>query len=123
MLHKLDLGSDQIVGFSWEGKYDEKAVKQSIGQFLPELRSRAHMNVYLELYEISQVEAKAVWEDLKFSVKNYQEITDKVEKFALVTNVDWVRNLASASSSVISGIKLKTFTFQEKDAARLWVSE
>lgn len=121
MLHKLDLGNEHAVGFSWDGKFDQKAFKQSLVQFLPELQSRSKMNIYLEIYEISDVEARAVWDDLKFSINNFKELTDKIDKVALVTNETWLRNIAESSSILIPGISVKTFTFTEKEAGKSWL--
>lgn len=120
MLHKIDLNSVNAVGFRWEGKYDEKAFKQSVLQFLPELQSRAKMNVYLEVLELSDVEAKALWEEIKFDVKNYKQLLDKIDKIALATDEDWIKNL-SKGFGLVPGISIKTFSLDEKDTAKLWV--
>lgn len=71
MLHKIDLGNPHAVGFSWEGAFNQKAFKQSLVQFLPELQARSKMNIYLEILEITDVAARAVWDDLKFGVNNF----------------------------------------------------
>lgn len=123
MLHKIDIGDEHVVGFRWEGEFDEKAFKQSLVQFLPELQSRSKMNIYFELVDIGNFEAKAVWEDIKFGFNNMKELKDKIEKVALVTDKDWVRNIAETSYKFIPGIKLKSFTFQESEAAKLFVRE
>lgn len=111
------------MGFRWEGKFDEKGVKQSILQFLPELQSRAKMNVYVEIQEISDVEAKALWDELKFDLKNFQQLTDKIDKIAVVTDETWLRTISEGSSIVLPGIKVKAFTMAEKQAGTTWVTE
>ena len=121
MLHKIDLGNEHVVGFRWEGDFDEKAVKQSLVQFLPELKSRSKMNIYLEIAGLGQVEAKSVWEGAKSSFKELKEITDKVDKISLVTDQSWMRSAAEASYAMIPGIRLKAFTFDEKAAAKEWL--
>lgn len=122
MLHKIDLGSDKAMGFRWEGKYDEKGVKQSILQFLPELQSRAMMNVYLEIQEITDVEARALWDELKFDLKNFKQLTDKIDKIAVVTDETWLRNISEGSSFVLPGIKVKAYTMAEKQAGKTWIT-
>ena len=121
MLHKIDLGSDRAVGFSWEGEFDVKGFKQSVVQFLPELQSRAHMDVYIEVYEITDVQARALWDELKFDLQNYRQLSQKIDKVALVTRETWLRNLAVGYASLLPGIRLKAFTFEEKEAAKKWV--
>ena len=90
-------------------------------QFLPELQSRAHMDVYMEVYEITDVQARALWDELKFDLQNYRQLSQKIDKVALVTNETWLRNLAVGSASLLPGIRLKAFTFEEKEAAKKWV--
>lgn len=122
MLHKIDVGDDNVVGFRWEGKYDEKGVKQSFVQFLPELQSRSEMNLYLEVGSLTEVEAKAIWEEIRFDIKNLQQIVNKIEKVSLVTDMNWMRTMAETSSSLVPGIRLKAFSFKETDAARAFVT-
>ena len=123
MLHKIDLGKDKAVGFSWEGKYDEKAFKQSVLQFLPELQSKSEMNVYLEVHDITDVQAKALWDEIKFDVKNFKELTEKIDRIALVTDLEWLKGLSKASFSLMPSLSIKTFDLKDKGAARVWVVE
>ena len=121
MLHKIDIGDERVAGFRWEGKYDEKGVKQSFVQFLPELQARDKMNVYLEVGSLTEVEAKAIWEEIRFDVSNMREIIGKIDKVALVTDMNWIRSIAETSSAMVPGIRLKAFSFQEADAAKAFV--
>src|SRR5690606_8125447 len=121
MLHKLDFEEEHVAGFRWEGKFDDKGFKQSLVQFLPELKMRPRLNIYAEIVNLSEVEAKALWEEVKFDVQNFRELQNKIEKVALVTDMSWIRTMAEASSAVIPGIRLKAFKFDEAEAARTWV--
>lgn len=121
MLHKINVGDEQVAAFRWEGKYDEKGVKQSFVQFLPELQARSRMNLYLEVVDLKEVEAKALWEEIKFDLRNYREITGKIDIVALVTDMSWLRTLTETSASLIPGIKAKAFTFEEAEAAKAFV--
>lgn len=123
MLQKLDLENDQVLAFKWEGEFDKAAFDQAMTKFLPELKLREHFNLYIEMHGIGKVEAKAVWEDLKFSIKNMKELTDKIERIALVSDQTWMKNLAEATYALIPGIKLKSFSFLDRDKAILWVTE
>ena len=121
MLHKIDFEEKHVAGFRWEGKFDEKAFKQSMVQFLPELEMRSKMNLYLEIINLSEVEAKAIYDQMKFEVQNYMKLKDKIDKVALVTDMSWIRTLSEASSSMVPGLKLKAFKLDESEAARTWI--
>src|SRR5690606_25465284 len=123
MLQKLDLGDEKVVAFRWEGVFDQKGFKQFLVQFIPELQMRSSMNLYLEVVNLTEIEARAVWEEVKYDVKNYKELSNKIDKIALVTDLSWMRTLAASSSALIPGIRLKTFKFEESDAAKAFVTE
>ena len=121
MLHKISFEEEHVAGFRWEGKFDEKAFKQSLVQFLPELQMRPKLNIYMEIVSLTEVEAKAIWNEMKFDVQNFKDLQEKIEKVALVTDMSWIRTMAEASSSVIPGIRLKSFKFDEAEAAKTWI--
>lgn len=121
MLHKLNFQEEHVAGFRWEGKFDEKAFKQSLVQFLPELQMRSRLNIYAEIVSLTEVEAKAIWNEVKFDLQNFRELQEKIEKVAVVTDVSWIRTMAEASGSVIPGIRLKSFKFDEAEAAKTWI--
>lgn len=121
MLHKVDLEDNQVVGFRWEGKFDEKGAKQSILQFMQELQMRPKFSVYMEIGSLTEVEAKGIWEELKFEAKNYKDLINKIEKVALVTDMDWMRTIADSSSFMLPNIRLKSFKMQEAEAAKTWI--
>lgn len=123
MLHKLDLNDEKVVGFRWEGKFDEKGFKQSLVQFIPELQMHSKMNLYLEVLNLTEVEAKAVWEEIKYDVQNMKEMVNKIDKVALVTDLTWLRTLSSSFSSLVPGIRVKTFKLEEADAAKVFVKD
>lgn len=121
MLQKLDLGTHNVVAFRWEGDFDVQAFEQAMAKFLPELKSRKRMNVYLEVANVGKFEAAAVWEDIKFGFKNMKELRDKIDRIALVTDESWVRTLADTTYKFIPGIKMKSFPFKEIQEARSFV--
>lgn len=121
MLQKIQYEEEHVAGFRWEGKFDKKAFKQSLVQFLPELQMRPNLNLYFEIVNLPEVEAKAIWEEIKFDVRNFTDLQSKIEKVALVTDMSWIRNMAEASSTVVPGISLKAFKFEEAEAAKIWI--
>ena len=105
MLSKLEIGDDNVVAFRWEGDFDKQAFDQAMVQFMQELESRDKMNFYFEIADLNDFDAQAVWKDLKFSIKNMDELRNKIDKIALVTNKDWISNLAEMSYKFIPDIK------------------
>jgi glycyl-tRNA synthetase alpha subunit len=85
------------------------------------MKSRDKFNIYMQLHRIDGIEPKAVWQDLKFGLENMKEITQKVDKVALVTDKNWVQKLAEISYSFVPGIELKSFAFEKSPEAKKWV--
>ena len=122
MLHKLDSSNSKVLAFSWEGDFNKQAFEKAMTEFVPELKTRDEFNIYLEIHSIEGMEAKAVWDDVKFYFRNMPELLEKIEKIALVTDKSWMKNLAELSYKMVPGIELKSFSFDDKVAAREWVS-
>lgn len=121
MLQKLDFSNSKVLAFSWDGDFNRKAFEVAMAEFVPELKTRDQFNIYLEMHSIQGVEAKAVWEDVKFYFQNMPELMEKINKIALVTDKSWMKNLAELSYKMMPGIDLKSFSFDDKSAAREWV--
>lgn len=121
MLRKLTFSDDKVLAFRWEGEFNKEAFDQAMNEFLPEFKTRDRFDIYLELLDISGVESKAVWDDLKFYSGNAKELVKKIDKVALVTDNSWIKNIAETSYKLVPGIELKSFKLDESDVARQWV--
>ena len=125
MLEEIDLGlsNDRVVAYKWEGAFDLAGFEQAKIQFLPELKMRDRLNIFIDVIRIDKIEAQAVWKDLKLAVENHNEFSDKIDRIAIVTNVSWLKNMANASAIVYSKIQIKTFEVQEREKAVRWIDE
>jgi hypothetical protein len=112
-----------VLAFSWAREFDEKALYKSLAEFRPELEKRDKMNIYVEMHRIDGVEAKAIWEDVKYGFSEMPEITEKVDKVAFVTDKGWLQTLSELTYKLIPGVDLKAFDFDDAEAAREWVSK
>lgn len=121
MLNKIIFEDENVLTFRWEGKFDKKAFEKAMDEFLPELRNRDHFNVYIEVLDIEGMDANAVWQDLKFSAGNFNDLVKKIDKVAVVTDSSWLKNLSETSYKLIPGIELKAYNFDESKAAKEWV--
>lgn len=123
MLQRIEFDDPKVVGLSWTGKFTEQAFNQAMAEFIPELKTRKNFNIYMEMQSLEGVEASALWKDLKFAFKNMGEVTDKINKVALVADEGWIKTLADLSYTLIPGIDLKTYSFFEEVKARVWISD
>lgn len=125
MLEEIDLGldNDRVIAYRWEGAFDVAGFEQAKIQFLPELKMRDRLNIFIEVVSLEKIEAEAVWKDLKLATENYKEFSDKIDRIGIVTDISWLKSMASASTVVYSKIQIKTFGTQEREKAIRWVDE
>jgi hypothetical protein len=121
MLRKIVFKDENVLAFRWEGQFDENAFENAMDEFLPVFRDRHHSNIYIEVVDIEGMDANAVWQDLKFSAGNFNDLIKKIGKVAVVTDSSWLKNLAETSYKLIPGIELKAFNFDESKVAKEWV--
>lgn len=72
--------------------------------------------------DFSGYEARAAWEDTKLGARMEVRHRDLWKRIALVTEVGWIRHLASAFGWMTPG-KLKVFDLADVDAAKAWAAE
>ncbi|MGI8892213.1 MAG: STAS/SEC14 domain-containing protein [Bacteroidia bacterium] len=118
---RLNLEDEKVFAFRWKGKFDEESFRKSLEEFIPEFLKRDRMNIYVEMQSIDGAEATAIWKDLKFAFNNYEQLLNKIDKVALVTDKGWMRILSDISSAFIQGVKEKSFSLDEADIAKEWV--
>lgn len=125
MLQKLDLKLDnsEILAFRLKGKIYEDDVKRSIALLEPALESPPHFNIYLEVEAIDGISMAALKERISFTVNNYKEIVDKVDKVALVSDMDRLKEVVSTIYELIPSISLEHFPVNDGAKAIDWLKK
>jgi hypothetical protein len=123
MIYKLDLGKEHVVAFRVDGRVDVQDMKASQQAILPELKSNARFNLYLELTDEAEIEPEAIAERVRFLFSNFGEIKDNVNKLALVTDKNWLQQLASGIYKLVPAIEQRSFAFEEAEEARKWIAD
>lgn len=125
MLQQLNLHSEneKVFAFRLEGKLRTEDVIRSISEITPALEAPAALNMYVEVVSLEGIEPEALKERIKFAFYNYRKILDKVDRLALVTDIDWMRTAAQFIYDLIPGIEMKAYTFDEAAKARQWIAE
>lgn len=125
MLEEIDLGlsKERVIAYKWEGAFDLAGFEQAKIQFLPELKMRDRLNIFIEIVSLEKVEVQAVLKDLHLAVENYKEFSDKIDRIAIVTDVSWLQSMVNASAMLYTNIQIKTFAVLEKENAVRWIDE
>ncbi|WMJ73993.1 STAS/SEC14 domain-containing protein [Cytophagaceae bacterium ABcell3] len=123
MVEKLDIEKDNTIAFKVDGKVALKDAQEVMDTIQTQLKTSDHFKGYVEVYNFEGIEPKALWERLKFGISNFSELTNKVDKIALVTDQKWFQSLSEIIYKVIPGIELKSFSLEDAGKAKSWLNE
>ena len=122
MIKKIDIGHEHVLAFRVEGELDEHDMKESQRVIKPRLESGAPFSLYIEMAASEGVQPAAIVERLRFIFSNFEEVLKKVGKVAIVTDKSWLQHLATGAFALVPPIEQRSFTFEEAETARKWVS-
>ena len=116
-------GAVPLIDIAYQGFGDglepDAAGTRLIASRLPKLETHDKVRIYYEVAEdFDGFEPGAMWDDTKLGFSKFL----RWERFAMVTDVEWIRHTMQFFSFFMPG-EFKTFHRAEADAARQWVSE
>jgi len=123
MIQKIDLQNKNTLGFRVAGKVDKETIQTAIDRVKLELKSSSKFSIYLEVVELEGMTAGAFTERIAFAFSHLIEILNKVKKVALVTNIDWLKKLATGLYQLNPMIEEKSFSMEEAEKAQQWLFE
>ncbi len=83
------------------------------------LQGHEKVRLYYEIgAEFRAIDPAAVWEDIKVGMGHLQ----RWDRFAIVTDVDWIKHTMSLFSFLLPG-ETRIFPISEAAKAREWISE
>jgi len=105
-----------------EVKLSGKLSKEAYDVFVPLTEARIEqfgkIRMLVILHDFHGWDVGALWEDLKFDVKHFNDI----ERLALVGESKWQKGMATFCKPFTSA-SIKYFDVAELDAARTWIQE
>jgi hypothetical protein len=118
MLEALTGLPNNVVGFEAVGEIHSDDYKTTL---LPAIEAAADAGPIRFVYVVGDrfegYSTGASWQDAKLGMQHH----GKWHRFAVVTNVDWVRHLANAFGWMMPG-DFKQFELDQRDAAITWTA-
>jgi SpoIIAA-like len=111
-----------ILGFRGSGRITSDEYRQMMEPIYAALERGEKLNIYFELADDFQLDAGALWEDLKAAGSVGLQQRSSWQRMALVTDKDWVRHGASAFGWLAPG-ELRLFEPSQRSEARAWLGE
>ena len=124
MVERLDGLPAGVIGFRLTGKLSRDDYHDALMQPIYAALDRGEkLKILIELPdEFDGLDLGALWEDMKAAGSVGLKHRDSWERFALVTDKDWVRHGVSAFGWISPG-ELRVFEPGELEQATAWVAE
>src|SRR5262249_13604088 len=106
------------VGFRMNGKLRDEDYKQFVPLVDAEIAKEGKVNLLAQFHDFQGWEAKALWDDIKFSTTH----CTKIKKIALVGEKTWQKWMAMVCKPFTMA-KIRYFDVKEIEGARAWLAE
>jgi hypothetical protein len=106
------------VGFKLSGKLHDEDYKKFVPLVDAEIAKDGKVNVLAQFHDFHGWDAKALWDDIKFSTTH----CTKIQRIALVGEKPWEKWMAAVCKPFTMA-KIKYFGAGGVEAAKAWLSE
>jgi hypothetical protein len=106
------------VGFKMSGKLHDEDYKKFVPLVDAEIAKEGKVNILAQFHEFKGWDAKALWDDIKFSTTH----CTKIKRIALVGDKTWEKWMAAVCKPFTMA-KVRSFDVSELAAAKAWLAE
>ncbi len=118
MIEQLTGLPAHAVGFKMSGKLHDEDYKNFVPLVDAEIAKEGKVNVLAQFHDFHGWDAKALWDDIKFSTSH----CTKIKRIALVGENKWEKWMAAVCKPFTMA-KIRYFDAGELDAAKAWLAE
>ncbi len=118
MIETIKTKRDDIIGFRIDGTISEADIKPMLPALKEKLRQYDKLKLYVEYVDMHGFSMDTLIEDLQFSLGHLEAF----EKAVVITSKDWLSEAAHFATHM-TGMKLKSFHFSEKEQAIRWIEQ
>ena len=118
MVKVLQDTPDNIIGFRIAGEVESRDYEYIINPALNyHVKDQGEARLYIELVDFEGETFKALFEDIKTTVKHYGNF----KKVGIAGKEDWIPGLVKAGNLLTPGVQVKHFGLKEKKKAMTWL--
>ena len=114
----IPMERDNAFGLRVQGKITRDDIVPVIELMEEKLAGHDKLRLYAEVTAFQGISLEALVRDILFSVKNAR----RFERMALVSDTGWLKKIADVEARLLPGIDVQTFSLEQADQARDWVS-
>lgn len=116
MIEILTSNHDNTVAINMSGELTAKDYGPVVNLLEDKIREHGKINLYCEIGELEEVEPGAIWKDLKFDARHFNDF----DRVAMVGDKQWLEWGAKFAKPFTSA-EVKYFDKSEKTEAMQWV--
>ncbi len=113
-----EVAEGNVVAVSLTGKLTKEAYESFVPMTEELIRQHGKIRLLVSLHDFHGWDAGALWEDMKFDVKHFNDI----ERLAIVGETKWEKGM-SIFCRPFTLAKIKYFDKADIDSARAWIAD
>jgi hypothetical protein len=106
------------IGFKMSGKLHDDDYKRFVPLVDAEIAKEGKINVFAQFHDFHGWDAKALWDDIKFSTTH----CTKIKRIALIGDKSWEKWMAAVCKPFTMA-KIRYFDQSECEEAKAWLAE
>ena len=106
-----------VIGFEASGKMQAEDYRDVVLPALERAAAGGEVRFVIVMHDFDGMSGGALWQDLKVGVEHFRAW----KRIALVTDIEWMKNMTSLFGWMTPG-EVKTFPLAQRDAAVEWAA-
>jgi hypothetical protein len=119
MIEIIPFDEGNIIGFRLKGKLEDSEFDDIVRILEERLKLHKKLRVYAEVEEFKGMSVNSFMKDIHYSLKHWRDF----DKEAVVSDKGWLKAWVDIAGSIIPGVEVKHFSFEEKEKAKEWIRE
>lgn len=119
MIEVLRLGP-AVLGYRIDGAIERADIERAFAEADERLSREGSVRVYLEVHAVQGITWDALWRDVWMGLQRLN-LVPRIERAALVTDLEWLRRAASVPDRLIPGLEIQGYPLAEQAQAQSWV--
>ena len=118
MIKIINVDDTDVLALEVTGKFTSEDYDKIIPVFENKIRKEGRIKIYIEFDDFDSIEPGAIWKDLKFDVKHYNDFS----RIAVVGDEKWM-DWMTKSIAPFTSAKVRYFSKSDRVLAKRWLSE
>ena len=122
MIESIPFEDERILGIRMTGKVELEDLLPLFDRLDGLLARETPLRAYVEIAGFEGVGIDALLKDLRYGLKHFRSLATRFERVAVVTDKNWIKNLARLESLLLPGTEERVFSEADAVEAMAWVS-